>query len=65
MQICRLKKLSSHRQAFTLVEIMIVSAILGLLVSIAVPYYVRQTASTQANLCVNTLLKIDVIHGQT
>jgi prepilin-type N-terminal cleavage/methylation domain-containing protein len=59
MQICRLKKLASRGHAFTLVEIMIVSAILGLLVSIAVPYYVRQSASTQANICINTLLKID------
>ena len=45
--------------AFTLVEIMIVLAILGLLVAIAVPYYVKQRATTQANLCVNTLLKLD------
>jgi prepilin-type N-terminal cleavage/methylation domain-containing protein len=59
MRLFQLKKFSSRKPAFTLVEIMIVVAIVGLLASIAVPYYVRQRASTQANICINTLLKLD------
>ena len=46
-------------RAFTLVEIMIVIAILGLLLAIAVPYYVRQRATAQANSCINNLIKLD------
>lgn len=38
---------------------MIVIAILGLLVAIAVPHYVRQRSTTQANTCINNLMKID------
>jgi prepilin-type N-terminal cleavage/methylation domain-containing protein len=53
------KKFVAGTSAFTLVEIMIVAAILGLLVSIAVPYYTRQRSSAQANVCINTLLKLD------
>lgn len=50
---------SPGRIAFTLVEIMIVIAILGLLIAIAVPNYVRQRSLTQADACINTLLKLD------
>ena len=45
--------------AFTLVEIMIVVLILGLILAIAVPNYVRQRASAQASTCVSNLTKID------
>ena len=45
--------------AFTLVEIMVVVMILGLILAIAVPYYVNQRASAQSDMCVNNLLKID------
>lgn len=44
---------------FTLVEIMIVIAILGLLVAIAIPNYVRARANSQANACINNLRQID------
>jgi prepilin-type N-terminal cleavage/methylation domain-containing protein len=53
------KRFVPGKSAFTLVEIMIVAAILGLLVSIAVPYYTRQRSNAQANVCINTLLKLD------
>jgi prepilin-type N-terminal cleavage/methylation domain-containing protein len=44
---------------FTMVEIMIVVMILGLLVAIAVPNYVNQRATAQAQTCINNLVKID------
>jgi prepilin-type N-terminal cleavage/methylation domain-containing protein len=47
------------RRAFTLVEIMIVLAILGLLVAIVVPNYVRARANAQASACINNLHKLD------
>ena len=46
-------------QAFTLVEIMIVLGILGLLLAIVVPNYVRARANAQASTCINNLRKID------
>jgi prepilin-type N-terminal cleavage/methylation domain-containing protein len=44
---------------FTLVEIMIVIAIIGLLAAIAIPNYVRARANSQANACINNLRELD------
>jgi general secretion pathway protein G len=44
---------------FTLVEIMIVIAIIGLLAAIAIPNYVRARAGSQANACINNLRELD------
>lgn len=44
---------------FTLVEIMIVIAIIGLLCAIAIPNYVRARANSQANACINNLRQLD------
>ena len=44
---------------FTLVEIMIVVAIIGLLASIAVPSYVKARDNSQQNACINNLRQID------
>jgi prepilin-type N-terminal cleavage/methylation domain-containing protein len=44
---------------FTLVEIMIVVAIIGLLCAIAIPNFVKARATTQANACINNLRQID------
>ena len=54
-------KLSSNnrKSGFTLVEIMIVVAIIGLLASIAIPNFVRARTSAQANACINNLRQID------
>lgn len=44
--------------AFTLVEIMIVVAIIGLLAAIAIPNFVKARATSQANACINNLRQI-------
>jgi prepilin-type N-terminal cleavage/methylation domain-containing protein len=44
---------------FTLVEIMIVVAIIGLLAAIAIPNFVRARSVAQANACINNLRQID------
>jgi len=47
------------RGGFTLVEIMIVIAIIGMLAVIATPLYVRSRETAQKQACINNLKKID------
>jgi len=49
----------ARRRAFTLVEIMIVVAIIGMLAAIAVPNYVKTRETARATTCLNNLQQID------
>jgi prepilin-type N-terminal cleavage/methylation domain-containing protein len=54
-----LKKLSTKRAGFTLVEIMIVVAIIALLAAIAMPGFLRARKRSQATKVLNDLRMID------
>ena len=50
---------NSRKAGFTLVEIMIVVAIIGLLAAIAIPNFLKARSTSQQNACINNLRQID------
>jgi len=54
-----MKSRDTRAAGFTLVEIMIVAAIIGLLAAIAFPSFVRARTTSQTNACINNLRQID------
>jgi len=51
--------MKKREAGFTLVEIMIVVAIIGLLSSIAIPSFMKARTTSQQNACINNLRQIE------
>jgi prepilin-type N-terminal cleavage/methylation domain-containing protein len=59
-----MQKKNKKNSGFTLVEIMIVVAIIGLLAAIAIPNFVKARTTSQQNACINNLRLIDASKQQ-
>src|SRR5580693_1191976 len=55
---------TAKKRGFTLVEIMIVVAIIGLLAAIAIPNFVKARTTSQQNACINNLRLVDAAKQQ-
>jgi prepilin-type N-terminal cleavage/methylation domain-containing protein len=59
-----MQKKMNRQAGFTLVEIMIVVAIIGLLAAIAIPNFVKARTTSQQNACINNLRLVDAAKQQ-
>ena len=55
---------NSKKSGFTLVEIMIVVAIIGLLAAIAIPSFIKARTESQTKSCINNLRILDAAKEQ-
>src|SRR5687768_15389507 len=55
----KIARFQASRRGFTLVEIMIVVAILGLLIAIAVPNFIKTRTNAQRQICIENLAQIE------
>ena len=56
--------MNSKQYGFTLVEIMIVVAIIGMLAAIALPSFMRSRTKSQTTACINNLRQIEAAKEQ-
>jgi prepilin-type N-terminal cleavage/methylation domain-containing protein len=55
----KMRSKESYKPGFTLVEIMLVVAIIGLLAVLAIPNFLRARSTAQKNACITNLRQID------